>query len=191
MRAVVSNDLPLLNASSLSYCTSNHSITNNISCYYETPHELNWPVESRSLSILTFAKDKLQASLSLSPDSDEFEGVNETQYFTLGPEHVLVKVDHAVVASRFGSGRGQLAASKRQMIGYLLDSRGALIRKLSVPGKPDKITLQELLEAGGMSGLDEPSDALNAKGQSIRQRGVVIIVSIYYQNWFNTWFGTR
>ena len=184
MRAVVSDDLAVLDSSSLSYCTDP-----SISCYYETPQELNWPVETRSLSIMTFAKDKLQVSVSESPQHDEYKGVNESRYFTLGPEHVLIKVDHAIVASRFGS--GQLAASKRQMIGYLLDSDGALIRKLSVPGKPDKITLQELLEAGGVAGLDTPSDSVNAKGQTVRQRGIVLIVSIYYQNWFNTWFGTR
>ena len=161
----------------------------NISCYYDTPQELNWPVESRSVTIMTFAKDKLQQAMSKSPQKDNYEVVNETHYFTMGPENLIIKVDHTVVATRFGN-QG-LAASKRQMKGFLLNSNGTLNRQLSVPGKPDKISLQEILEAGGVASLDLPSDSINSKGKTFRERGMVLQVTIYYQNWFDTWFGTR
>ena len=60
------------------------------------------------------------------------------------PEYVVIKVDHAVVASLFTDSRGaeKLAASKRTMRGYLVNQRGEVVRELSEPGKPDKITLK-------------------------------------------------
>lgn len=167
---------------------------NNVTCQYKDPQELNWPMEGRAVTIMTFGKDKVQRSIGQSNSpQDEYNIVKESHYYTQAPEYIIIKVDHAVVASRFINHKGQeqLAASKRQMTGYLNNIDGKMIRKLSVPGKPDKITLQELLLAGGVAGLDVKSDAINAKGQNIRQRGAILRVSIYYQNWFNTWFGTR
>ena len=57
------------------------------------------------------------------------------------PEHVVVKVDHAVVATLFSDSRGRerLAASHRQLTGYLVDSNGNVVRQVSKPGKPDKV----------------------------------------------------
>lgn len=146
-------------------------------------------METRSVTITTFAKDKLQQATGKSPQNDNYEMINETRYFTMDPEKVVIKVDHTVVASRFGS--HSLAASKRQMKGHLLNPDGTINRQLSVPGKPDKISLQELLEAGGVVSLDQPSDSVNSKGKTIRERGMILQVTIYYQNWFKTWFGTR
>lgn len=179
-----SDDLPLLDSSDLTYCRNGK--VENISCYYETPQELNWPIENHAVSILTFAKDKLQVAVSDSPQHDDYRQVSETRYFTLGPENVTIKVDHAVMASG-----GTLAASKRQMRGFLMSADGRVLRELSVPGKPDKVTLYELLTAGGVVSLDDLSDAISAKGQTFRQRGIVLQVLIYYQNWYNTWWGTR
>ena len=52
-----------------------------------------------------------------------------------------MKVDHAVVAGLFSDVRGRevLAASQRQITGYLVDSVGNIIRQVSKPGKPDKV----------------------------------------------------
>ena len=57
------------------------------------------------------------------------------------PERTVVKVDHAVVAGLFtdSSGKETLAASQRQITGYLVDSVGNVIRKVSQAGKPDKV----------------------------------------------------
>lgn len=54
----------------------------------------------------------------------------------------MVKVDHAVVAELFtdANGRETLAASHRQLTGYLVDSSGNIVRKVSTPGKPDKVS---------------------------------------------------
>ena len=54
------------------------------------------------------------------------------------------QIDHAVVASVFTDSRGRetLAASHRQLKGYLVDVDGDVIRELSPdPGKPDKAGL--------------------------------------------------
>ena len=52
-----------------------------------------------------------------------------------------MKVDHAVVAGLFTDVRGKevLAASQRQITGYLVDSLGNVVRQVSKPGKPDKV----------------------------------------------------
>ena len=60
---------------------------------------------------------------------------------------VIIKVDHAVVASLFTDNKGteKLAASKRIMKGFLVNQSGMVVRELSLLGKPDKITLQVCL----------------------------------------------
>lgn len=42
-----------------------------------------------------------------------------------------------------------------------------------------------------MDSLDQESDAVNAQGRTIRERGSILRVTIHYQNWFSTWLGTR
>lgn len=193
IRALVSDELSnsSFDPNKLVYCID--IAQHNLTCRYEDPRELNWPVEGRAVTITTFVKDRVQKShLQTNSPQDEYDSVSDDHYFTLGSEYVIMKVDHAVVASLFTDHKGieKLAASKRMMKGYLLNHNGDVIKELSVPGKPDKITLQEILQAGGVSSLDEKSDAVNAKGQTIRQRGAILRVSIHYQNWYNTWFGT-
>lgn len=179
------------------------------------------------------------------------------------PERVVVKVDHAVVAGLFTNARGKeaLAASQRQITGYLVDSVGNVVRKVSKPGKPDKVctkclknqipdlhydlplslippslslspllplslplpplpsichslylppshllpysvppflppsltmqlVLGELLNASGLYSLDWESDSVTSRGRTYRERGCILRVSIFYQNWFHTWLGT-
>ena len=194
IRVLVSDELSnnSFDPNELVYCID--IAQHNLTCRYEDPRELNWPVEGRAVTITTFVKDRVQKShLQTNSPQDEYDSVSDDHYFTLGSEYVIMKVDHAVVASLFTDHKGieKLAASKRMMKGYLLNHNGDVIKELSIPGKPDKITLQEILQAGGVSSLDEKSDAVNAKGQTIRQRGAILRVSIHYQNWYNTWFGTR
>ena len=54
----------------------------------------------------------------------------------------LSQIDHAVVASLFTDSRGHetLAASHRQLRGFLIDVDGDILKELSPePGKPDKV----------------------------------------------------
>ena len=55
-----------------------------------------------------------------------------------------VQVDHAVVASQFtdSNGRETLAASHRQLRGFLVDSNCNVMRELSAPkrGRPDRVS---------------------------------------------------
>lgn len=99
------------------------------------------------------------------------------------------------MATRFTDwqGKEQLAASHRQLRGYLVDSHGNRIRQVSTPekAKADRLTLEELLAAAGVGSLDQLSDVVDARGRSFRQRGCILRVTIYYQNWRSTWLGAR
>lgn len=57
-------------------------------------------------------------------------------------------------------------------------------------GNADKFTIQEILQAAGVASLDEPSDALNAKGKPFRRHGIVLHMAINYQNAESTFLGT-
>lgn len=57
-------------------------------------------------------------------------------------------------------------------------------------GTADKLTIQEILQAAGVASLDEPSDALNAKGKPFRRHGIVLHMAINYQNSESTLLGT-
>ena len=59
-----------------------------------------------------------------------------------------------------------------------------------VRGMADKLTIQEILKAAGVTSLDEASDALNAKGKPFRRHGIVLRMAITYQNSESTFLGT-
>ena len=96
------------------------------------------------------------------------------------------------MASKFtdSSGHEHLAASHRQLHGYLMGPEGVPLRTVST-GRSDRLTLLDLLTAAGVQSLDQPSDDLDARGRSFRERGCVLRVTIYYQNWMSTLVGAR
>ena len=55
----------------------------------------------------------------------------EDSYFTKNPEHVLLKIEHSVVA--FSSFKDPYAASHRMMNGWLVSSDGKIMKQLSDP----------------------------------------------------------
>ena len=79
---------------------------------------------------------------SLETSGTTYQDVQMSEYFTVNPEYVLIKIDHTVVATKFTDENGHeaLAASHRQMNGYLLSANGTKLRKLTgQDGKPDKV----------------------------------------------------
>eukprot|EP00117_Sycon_ciliatum_P014807 scpid69513/ scgid5034/ P2X receptor E len=166
--------------------------------------ELSWPVESRTMTISTFVKDKWQVLHSGQQqqqhagngdvEEDGFLTVTKESYYPLSPESLVLKVEHSFVASRFtkhGTGEEPLASPNRNMEGSLYAINGTRLKTISREGQADKISLKELLEAGGLEqGLDIMSDTPNAKGESYRNRGCVLRVSIVYENDRHLWFGT-
>lgn len=109
----------------------------------------------------------------------------------------MIKIEHAVLATKFSGGKkgNNLAASQRNMKGFLYGLDGTILRSLSNEdngprGRADKLTLQEILHAAGVESLDEPSDALNAKGKPFRRHGIVLRVAINYQNSDSSFLGT-
>ncbi|XP_074638641.1 P2X receptor E-like isoform X1 [Acropora palmata] len=168
-------------------------------CQFLDAQELSWPVESHTISLTTFAKDRWQmrnTSFSSMSNPTQFETIKESLYFTARPESMLVKIEHAVLATKLFSGGTDLAASQRKMKGYLIGHDGKVLRSLSADenmnprGRADRLPIQEILNAAGVASLDEVSDALNAKGKPFRRHGIVLHVTIHYQNTDSTILGT-
>jgi hypothetical protein len=134
---------------------------------------------------------------------------DEERFFTLKPEHLLLKLDHAIAASSsmiVETHEGHqddpehlqqhleeenLGASSRAMQGYLLGLKG---EKLMVFPKNsaslEKISVQDLLIAAGLvDGLDTPS--WRRANYSLRRVGAVLHVTITYRNSHLNWFGTN
>ena len=44
--------------------------------------------------------------------------------------------------------------------------------------------------AAGVDSLENITDSISGNGESFRRRGCVLRVSIRYDNWRRTWFGT-
>ncbi|KAL5496680.1 hypothetical protein EMCRGX_G013018 [Ephydatia muelleri] len=174
-----------LQLENLTYCHG------NISCKDADPMSLNGPVETRAVTIATFIKERKQM-LTNSTNSDHYGTYSEEQYYTKGPEYVVLKIDHAITASD-SSGKIFLRASHRKLTGYLMDINGNPVRQLNSDqrsGKPDKLSLIELLKAAGVESLEKPSDSISSNGRSFRKRGCVLQVNIFYHNWLSTWFHT-
>ena len=55
----------------------------------------------------------------------------EERFFTLKPEDFVVKVEHAIVATKFFSNNknGMVAGSQRNMEGWLWGSNGSKVRR--------------------------------------------------------------
>ena len=55
----------------------------------------------------------------------------EKMYFTVQPESMLVKIEHAVLATKFLRGKGvkDLAASQRNMRGFLYSHNGTILKR--------------------------------------------------------------
>ncbi len=95
---------------------------------------------------------------SLETSGTTYQDVQTSEYFTVNPEYVLIKIDHTVVATKFTdeNGREALAASHRQMNGFLLSANGSKLRKLTgQDGKPDKVRWSACvcLCVGGLVGV--------------------------------------
>ncbi|KAK2569056.1 P2X receptor E [Acropora cervicornis] len=147
-------------------------------CQFLDAQELSWPVESHTISLTTFAKDRWQMR------NTSFSSM-KSLYFTARPESMLVKIEHAVLATKLFSGGTDLAASQRKMKGYLIADEN-----MNPRGRADRLPIQEILNAAGVASLDEVSDALNAKGKPFRRHGIVLHVTIHYQNTDSTILGT-
>ena len=62
-----------------------------------------------------------------------FSPFREKLYFTAQPETMMIKIEHAVLATKFLGRGSDLAASQRNMKGYLYGHNGtALKRQLKV-----------------------------------------------------------
>jgi len=151
---------------------------------------LNWPVESKAVTIATYIKDRWEETGHDQSDPEKFIIIREDSYFTKNPEHVVLKIEHSVVA--FSSFKDPYAASHRMMNGWLVSSDGKIMKQLNNNASKgaDKIRLKELLEVAGIKSLNQNSDALNARSRTYRENGIVLRVTIDYSNSEDTLFWT-
>eukprot|EP00794_Sanderia_malayensis_P018094 gene18094-19901_t len=150
---------------------------------------LNWPVESRAVNLATFIIERWEETGHME-NKEDFSIVRSDKYFTLHPEHVLLKIEHSIAALAHSDNDASFTASRKMMKGKIVDKDGALIRRFEGKGKPDGIRLIELLRAAGVKSLDSQSDACNARNRTYRENGVVLHVTIKYENADGTFFGT-
>ena len=56
-------------------------------------------------------------------------------YFTVQPESMVIKIEHAVLATKFLRGKEakDLAASQRNMKGYLHSYDGTILKRQNIP----------------------------------------------------------
>ena len=54
-------------------------------------------------------------------------------YFTAQPESMMIKIEHAVLATKFSGGKkgNSMAASQRNMKGFLYGLNGTILRRQS------------------------------------------------------------
>ena len=59
------------------------------------------------------------------------QSFRETMYFTADPETMVVKIEHAVVSTKFSRGGGgyNMAASERNMKGHLYSHNGTTLKR--------------------------------------------------------------
>ncbi len=88
----------------------------------------------------------------------------------------LFKLEHAV----FSDSESEFHANARAMQGRVVDKEGKTIQFLP-PGKADHVSLARFLEAAGVN-LDEKSDVPGEEEYTVRERGVHLIVRIFYSN---------
>ncbi|XP_046864902.1 P2X receptor A-like isoform X2 [Xenia sp. Carnegie-2017] len=175
----------------LSKCCIKGSLIDNctMQCRYLDAQELSWPIQSRTLSVMTFCKERWQSNQQSSIRPEEFLTLREDKFYTLKPEEYVVKVEHTIIATKFhGNHDLKIAGSQRSMKGWLYDANGSRIREMN--DGADKLTISELFSAGGVNSLEQVSDALNANGKTYRRHGLVLHVAIKYTNTYDTWFGT-
>jgi len=162
------------------YCCLNDTTCEQ--CRFLDGLSLNWPVESKAVTISTFVKERyekqnLKDRLTVK-NGATFKVVRESDYYSLNPEESLIKVEHSIMSSSTN-----LSASHRMMTGGLYDVEGNIIKILnsSERSRVDKLLLKDILQAANIS-LDDTSDAMNSNGRSYRKNGVVLQVLIDYRN---------
>jgi hypothetical protein len=156
----------------------------NLQCYYLDENFVLFPiVEDHAMFITTRLTLTTQTvnNCSLDDYTCNYIDLNSTDYFIPDVERFTILIDHTCYAD------AMLQRNSGQLKGYMVDVNGKIMTNLTklpnqigVSGKPDIIQLGSLLRAGGVWDLDTPSQA--NKSRSIRNDGVVIIVTITYTN---------
>ncbi|XP_002155519.1 P2X receptor E isoform X1 [Hydra vulgaris] len=175
---------PFNNAAHPSYCDNNL-------CKRVDGLTLNWPVESKAVTIATFMKEIVQEKKCFTNSINDinfnthtdYSAISHSSYYPMYPEEALVKIEHSISTSSLFS------ASHRMMTGVLLGSDGHPLKFLNSNNSSsvDKLYLKDFLKAANIS-LDRHSDALSSRNRTYRQNGLVLRVTIDYSN-AKGWFG--
>ena len=158
--------------SDTSYCCQNASC--KIKCFLIDGKELAWPLNTDSVTISTFFKEREQ---SISPDLEVTVSTGEKQYFSKNPEAVDIKVEHSVHSRSIS-----IAGTQRTLQGTLKAYNGTVLKVFNSYDKADRLSLHDLILASDIGSLDKISDSPNGNNKSFRRKGCVLVVTIFYQN---------
>ena len=157
------------------YCCENNSC--KIKCFLIDGKELAWPLNTDSVTISTFFKERQQ---SISPDLEVSEDAEEKQYFSKNPESVEIKIEHSVHSHSMS-----ITGTQRTLQGSLRAYNGTVIKQFDSYDRADRLSLYDLIEASGLGSLNEISDSPNGNNKPFRRKGCVLIVTIFYTNTFS------
>jgi ATP P2X receptor len=183
---------------SLPYCESSDDTGENHCVLWDEFDVVYPPSVTSSLFMTVNVKDRHQTRPNA---TSPFSKGREHKYYVAGVEDMHVRLAHTytvpqMYAAAMASGDVSHAdmrysGSQRRMRGHLtfLDNREPhALHK----AKADVFPVKTLLAAAGVS-LDMRSDRVNLKEvkKTFRDRGLIMLVTIEYQNYQNTWFGTH
>lgn len=186
---VTTPDTQRVNLQNLSYCHGGSS------CQLCDEHDVRYPnLDTMQLLVTTHVTEKQQSRIcprnaTECPYESPFNDTESPQkYFVGGIETYALQLEHSAEAAIFYSETrdSKFAASNHEMAGtlYKTSSNGKSVAIKEFPkthtSQPDVITFEEIMEAAGLSSLNEK--LTESSERSIRESGVVIYFRVQYFN---------
>jgi len=174
-------------------------------CVKWDQYDVRYPLSGETNSL--FITTAVEQSYEERDNEDQiFTQVNKTNYRVAGIENFWLRVSHSVEAPQHHAAdpQGGFAASEKSIQGTLLGQDGSVLLEFNAYRKEDIIPLSKLLEAAGVD-LDSESDRVvrpmmgmgmggmkksTNSFNTFRDRGLVLFVTISYENYQDSFFGT-
>jgi hypothetical protein len=171
----------------LPYCKQRNATyngyKNNECIYWDEDFVLFPPIEATAMFVTTRVSITEQsANCDLRNSTCRYLPVSNTSHFYIAdPENFTILIDHSVYANEVG-----IQANSQDLPGSMVDLDGHTMHDpfpgdaIGISGKLDIIHLSFLLQAAGITSLDNASSY--NKSDSMRFDGVVVLVFITYSN---------
>ncbi|KAK3238487.1 hypothetical protein CYMTET_51503 [Cymbomonas tetramitiformis] len=186
---VTTPDTQRVNLEKLPYCNGGSS------CQLCDEHDVRYPnLDTMQLLVTTHVTEKQQSRIcarnaTMCPYESPFNDTEPPQeYFVGGIETYALQLEHSAEAAIFYSETrdSKFAASNHEMEGTLYKrlSNGKSVAIKEFPktraSQPDVISFEEILEAAGVSSLEE--SLTESSQRPVRESGVVIYFRVQYFN---------